>query len=139
MKTALRRLLWIPIAIASLAPSVLGAQSSESALPSSTSDVAHRVSSSPNITELSANWRIISADQIAASDSSVASPEFDVSNWYPVPHMPATVLQILEDDGVYKDLYYGMNLIAPGDLWKKQWWYRTTFAVAADREVTRSC
>src|SRR5438270_1239489 len=135
MKTVLRRLLWLPIAVAFLASSALRAQSTESASPTSTSNVANRVSSSPNITELSANWRIISADQIAASDSSVASPEFDVSSWYPVPHMPATVLQILEDDGVYKDLYYGMNLIAPGDLWRKQWWYRTTFAVAAGREV----
>lgn len=115
MKTVLRRLLWIPIAVVFLASYLLGAQST----------LVNPISSSPNITELSANWRIISADQVAASDSSVASPEFDVSNWYLVPHMPATVLQILEDDGVYKDLYYGMNLIAPGDLWRKQWWYRT--------------
>ena len=137
MKTVLRRRLWLPIAVAFLALNLSGAQSTETASASSasTSDVANRVSSSPNISELSANWRIISADQIQASDSSVASPEFDVSNWYPVPHMPATVLQILEDDGVYKDLYYGMNLVAPGDLWRKQWWYRTTFSVAADREV----
>ena len=137
MKTVLRRRLWLPIAVAFLALNLSGAQSTETASASSasTSDVANRISSSPNISELSANWRIISADKVAVSDSSVASPEFDVSNWYPVPHMPATVLQILEDDGVYKDLYYGMNLVAPGELWRKRWWYRTTFSVTADREV----
>lgn len=49
--------------------------------------------------------------------------------------MPATVLQVLEDDGVYQDLYSGMNLTSPGDLWKKDWWYRTTFTAPAGREV----
>src|SRR5579872_5434932 len=129
------RLLWIAIAIAFLASSLLGAQPTESGFPTRISELANPISSSPNITELSDDWRIISADQIAASDSSVASPKFDVSNCYPVSHMPATVLQILEEDGLYKDLYYGTNLIAPGDLWRKQWWYRTTFPVAPDRDV----
>ena len=91
--------------------------------------------SSPNITELASNWRIISAEQVASDDSAVSSANFDATRWYPVPHMPATVLQILEDDGLYKDLYYGMNLITPGELWRKDWWYRTTFAVPADRRV----
>jgi exo-1,4-beta-D-glucosaminidase len=45
--------------------------------------------------------------------------------------MPATVLQVLEDNGVYKDLYFGMNLAStvPKDLWKHDWWYRTAFEV----------
>jgi len=49
--------------------------------------------------------------------------------------MPATVLQILEENGVYKDLYYGMNLASPGEIWKQDWWYRTTFTAPADRTV----
>ena len=49
--------------------------------------------------------------------------------------MPATVLQILEENGVYKNLYYGMNLATPGDLWKQDWWYRTTFVAPPGREV----
>jgi len=129
-KSFVERVLSIVFAIAFLVSSALAAQFTESA-----AELGNPVSSSPNLTELSANWRIVSADQVSASDSSVASPEFDVSHWYPAPHMPATVLQILEDDGIYKDLYYGMNLIAPGDLWRKQWWYRTTFVVTPNREV----
>jgi exo-1,4-beta-D-glucosaminidase len=88
-----------------------------------------------NWIELSDGWRIISADQVQEQDSSVSSPGFDVSHWYAVRHMPATVLQILEDDGIYKDLYFGMNLVTPGDLWKKDWWYRTTFTAPPGREV----
>jgi len=98
-------------------------------------DSAGAPSSSPNIAELAQGWRIISADQVAGDEASVSSGNFDASHWYPVHHMPATVLQILEDDGVYKDLYYGMNLTTPGDLWKKDWWYRTTFAVPVGRQV----
>jgi exo-1,4-beta-D-glucosaminidase len=53
--------------------------------------------------------------------------------------MPATVLQILEDDGVYPNLYYGKNLLTevPQDLYKQDWWYRTTFTAPADRQTYR--
>ena len=63
------------------------------------------------------------------------SPSFDASQWYAAQHMPATVLQILQENGVYKNLYFGMNLATPGDLWKQDWWYRTTFTAPAGREV----
>ena len=74
-----------------------------------------------------------SANNIEGSDISQTS--FDDSQWYPIRHMPATVLQVLEDNGVYGDLYYGMNLTSPGDLWKQDWWYRTTFTAPADQQV----
>ena len=67
--------------------------------------------------------------------SQVSQPTFDASNWYPAEHMPATVLQILQENGVYKNLYYGMNLATPGELWKQDWWYRTTFTAPPGREV----
>src|SRR5438105_13367286 len=68
-------------------------------------------------------------------DSAVSQPGFDDSKWYTIQRMPATVLQVLEDNGVYKDLYYGMNLTKPGDLWKQDWWYRTTFSAPAGAEA----
>jgi exo-1,4-beta-D-glucosaminidase len=44
--------------------------------------------------------------------------------------MPATVLEILQEDGVYPDLYYGLNFKrVPKDLYKQDWWYRTSFQV----------
>jgi len=91
-------------------------------------------SSSPWI-ELADGWRLTSADTVSADGAQVSSPNFDVSQWHAVRHMPATVLQALEDDGVYKDLYFGTNLVTPGDLWKKDWWYRTTFTAPEGREV----
>ena len=90
---------------------------------------------SPNFMELQNGWRITSADNISVDDRLVSSPTLDVSKWYVVQRMPATVLQILEDNRVYKDLYYGTNLATPKDLWKHDWWYRTTFTAPTGREV----
>jgi exo-1,4-beta-D-glucosaminidase len=99
------------------------------------STMAAADSSTSSWIELSGGWQIISADQVSADDAAVSLPTLDVSQWHAVLHMPATVLQILEDDGVYKALYSGMNLTSPGDLWKKEWWYRTTFTAPPGREV----
>lgn len=90
---------------------------------------------SPNLTEIAQGWRLASGDQVSGDDAAVSSPEFDASHWYEVHHMPATVLAVLEEDGLYKDLYSGTNLVNPGDLWKKDWWYRTAFTAPQGREV----
>ena len=85
---------------------------------------------SPNIVEISRGWQMTSASNVT-DDLAPSQPGYDASKWYPIKHMPATVLQVLEDAGVYPDLYFGMNLAKPGDLWKQDWWYRTTFTVPA--------
>ncbi|MGC2182902.1 MAG: sugar-binding domain-containing protein, partial [Terriglobales bacterium] len=90
---------------------------------------------SPNLMELQNGWRMSSADNVSVDDAQVSLPTLEVSKWYVVQRMPATVLQILEDNGVYQDLYYGTNLATPKDLWKQDWWYRTTFTAPAGREV----
>jgi exo-1,4-beta-D-glucosaminidase len=90
---------------------------------------------SSNLAELDSGWKIISASEISGDEASISQDGFDASHWYAVKHMPATVLQVLEDNGVYKNLYQGMNLTAPGDLWKQDWWYRTTFSGPAGRDV----
>jgi len=93
-----------------------------------------RAANSPNLTEISRGWRVAAANHVA-EDRAVSQPNFDDSHWYAAQHMPATILQILEENGVYPNLYYGMNLTAPGDLWKQEWWYRTTFTPPREREV----
>src|SRR5579862_5711830 len=90
---------------------------------------------SSNLAELGSGWKLISAKNVGVDDSQVSLSTFDASHWYAAQHMPATVLQILQENGIYKDLYYGMNLVKPGDLWKQDWWYRTTFTAPAGREV----
>jgi exo-1,4-beta-D-glucosaminidase len=74
----------------------------------------------------------------ATEDGSVISRSpYDASGWYPIATMPSTVLQVLEDDGVYPNLYFGMNLttITPRDLYRQEWWYRTAFAVPAGSQL----
>ena len=45
--------------------------------------------------------------------------------------MPVTVLEVLQEDGTYPNLYFGKNLTdtVPKDLFRQDWWYRTTFTV----------
>ncbi len=78
---------------------------------------------------------MISARNVSADDSLISQPGFDSSQWYTVRKMPATVLQVLQENGVYKNLYFGMNLATPKHLWKQDWWYRTTFTAPAGRDV----
>lgn len=51
--------------------------------------------------------------------------------------MPATVLEILQEDGVYPNLYVGKNMLekVPQDLYKQDWWYRTVFTPPASYSV----
>lgn len=121
------------VAIAVLFRGLAGAAANQPPVRSAAS--APDSNASPNLVELAEGWRLMSADQVTSDDAAVSSPTFDTSQWYEVRHMPATVLEILQDAGVHKDLYYGMNLVTPGDLWKKDWWYRTTFTAPAGREV----
>ena len=90
---------------------------------------------SPNLQELRSGWKMASAKQVSADGAAVSAVSFDDSDWYSIAKMPATVLQVLQDNGVYKDLYFAMNLIQPGDLWKQDWWYRTNFTAPAGRSV----
>ena len=62
---------------------------------------------------------------------------YDASKWYPIAKMPATVLQILQEDGIYPNLYFGKNMTetVPRDLFRQDWWYRTTFRVGAEHKL----
>jgi exo-1,4-beta-D-glucosaminidase len=82
-----------------------------------------------NQEELQTGWRIMSARDVTAGAEEISGLSFDASRWHAIPRMPATVLQALQEAGVYEDLYAGMNLLqkVPQDLWKQDWWYRTTF------------
>ncbi|MFP5226430.1 MAG: glycoside hydrolase family 2 protein [Acidobacteriota bacterium] len=86
-------------------------------------------SSSAGRLELAQGWRLTSAQTINAQGSVISTTGYDASAWHPVHRMPATVLEILEEDGVYPNLYFGMNLLkeVPQDLYEQDWWYRTTF------------
>jgi exo-1,4-beta-D-glucosaminidase len=83
----------------------------------------------PATIELADGWALSSADGLAADGAALSRPEFRDAGWHAIRRMPSTVLQTLQDDGTYPDLYVGTNLLdVPKDLWKRDWWYRTTFA-----------
>jgi exo-1,4-beta-D-glucosaminidase len=85
------------------------------------------------LTELSSGWQLASARDVTAPGSDVSRAGFGGKGWHQVRRMPSTVLQTLEDDGTYPNLYYGTNLLTevPQDLYEQDWWYRTTFTAPA--------
>jgi len=85
--------------------------------------------------ELQAGWRMA---QAKATDTGelISRADYDDSAWYRIAKMPSTVLQTLEDNGVYPNLYLGMNLaFVPHDLFRHEWWYRTRFPVPSTGSV----
>ena len=87
--------------------------------------------------ELAENWKLVSARDVSSGGQAVSLPDYDVSSWHAVARMPATVLEILEEDGTYPNLYEGMNLLkdVPQDIYLQDWWYRTTFVAPPEQAV----
>jgi exo-1,4-beta-D-glucosaminidase len=86
----------------------------------------------PGQIELAQGWSLMSARNVAADGAALSQPDYKAAGWHGIPRMPATVLQTLQEDGTYPDLYDGTNLAAiPQDLYKQDWWYRTTFTAPA--------
>jgi exo-1,4-beta-D-glucosaminidase len=94
---------------------------------------AFAVAEDPGKVELSQNWALASAKDIQADGASVSKSSFQEKGWHPIHRMPATVLEVLQEDGVYPDLYVGKNMLekVPQDLYKQDWWYRTVFTAPA--------
>ncbi len=55
----------------------------------------------PSRIELIGGWRLASASKVQADGSTISAAGFSDSGWYPIHRMPATVLQVLQEDGVY--------------------------------------
>jgi exo-1,4-beta-D-glucosaminidase len=89
----------------------------------------------PEKLELAQNWKLTSAQGLPADGATLSLPQYNDSAWYPIRRMPATVLEILRENNVYPNLYVGKNLRdeVPQDLYKQDWWYRTTFSAPGGR------
>ena len=88
--------------------------------------------------ELADGWTLASAWNATDDGTVISTQEYreadhPESQWHQVRSMPATVLEALRADGTYPDPYYGKNLLerVPQDLYKQDWWYRTTFEAPA--------
>ena len=85
-------------------------------------------SGNPQRIELKQNWKLISSKYIKTDGAAISVSNYNDERWYPIHRMPATVLEILQEDGVYPNLYVGQNMLnVPPDLYKQDWWYRITF------------
>lgn len=89
---------------------------------------------SPNTTELKDGWRLESSWNVVQDGRPISKISYDDSKWHKIVSMPATVLQILQEDGTYPNLYFAKNLTekVPRDLFRQDWWYRTVFKVPGD-------
>ena len=86
----------------------------------------------PDRIELAENWKLASATEAPSEGAAISVAGYKDSKWHPIHRMPATVLEILQEDGVYPNLYVGTNMQkVPQDLYKQDWWYRTTFKAPA--------
>jgi exo-1,4-beta-D-glucosaminidase len=87
----------------------------------------------PATIELTQGWKLVSARDLSADGAALSRPDYKASGWHAISRMPSTVLQTLQADGTYRDLYVGTNLRdeVPQDLYKQDWWYRTTFSAPA--------
>jgi exo-1,4-beta-D-glucosaminidase len=91
----------------------------------------------PKTVELGENWKLASATDVQATGAAISLPDYKAVSWHAIRRMPATVLEILQEDGVYPDLYVGRNMVdkVPQDLYGKDWWYRTTFPAPPGQAV----
>ncbi|OBJ58261.1 glycoside hydrolase [Mycobacterium sp. 1423905.2] len=91
----------------------------------------------PENVELTDNWTLSSAAKMSVDGDVVSQPHYDAAAWYRVRRMPATVLEVLRENGVYRDLYVGENLRdrVPQDLYQHDWWYRTEFTAPEGRKT----
>jgi exo-1,4-beta-D-glucosaminidase len=91
----------------------------------------------PGRIELAENWKLASATEAPSDGAAISVAGYRDRRWHPIHRMPATVLEILEEDGVYSNLYVGTNMLkVPPDLYKQDWWYRTTFKAPAGESYT---
>jgi exo-1,4-beta-D-glucosaminidase len=51
--------------------------------------------------ELAQNWKLVAAQDVPADGGALSQPAYDDRKWLPIHRMPATVLEILQEDGVY--------------------------------------
>src|SRR5271157_4879309 len=94
---------------------------------------AVRAADAPGKLELLNNWKLSAAEDAGAGGPAISKSDYQDQAWHPIHRMPATVLQVLQEDGVYPNLYFGKNMLekVPQDLYKEDWWYRTVFSAPA--------
>src|SRR5271154_5431620 len=84
------------------------------------------IRSTPSTIELTKDWSLICATNIADDGEIISTANYNSSKWYPIT-IPSTVMAGLVANGVYSNLYFGQNMKSVPDLSKQKWWYRGEF------------
>ncbi len=83
---------------------------------------------------LSENWQVQSSAVVGQTGEQLSTAVTPDGEWYPAT-VPSTVMGTLTANGLYKDLFMGMNFKdadrSPFDV---SWWYRTTFPAPVQGE-----
>ena len=104
------------------------------AVPFSVRDRRRGIAGNPR-TEIR-HWSLASANSVWKFEARKSrAPNYSIKGWYPVLEIPATVLEILQEDGVYPNLYYGENLAKLPPLYQQDWWYRVSFKAPAGGKI----
>src|SRR5947209_14736756 len=81
-------------------------------------------------TELTQGWALRSSGSVTDTGATISQVGYNTSGWYPIT-APSTVLAGLVANGVYQNIYFGLNLQSVPDLTTQNWWYRTQFTAPA--------
>jgi len=79
------------------------------------------------VTYFNNGWQLRSSAVSTETGPVISSPTYQPQDWYPC-NVPGTVLSVLVQNGVYKDIFMGKNLEKiPPLQFDVSWWYRTQF------------
>lgn len=84
------------------------------------------------------SWNLINSVDLPAAVSGVeiSKSTFSVSSWYNIT-VPSTIMASLQENGVYSDPYYSLNLLdIPREQFSFPWWYRSTFTLPETTDST---
>ena len=92
-----------------------------------------RAQAAPGTVELAQGWKLASALDVPAAGADLSQGGYDDSGWHPVRRMPSTVLETLQRRRRLSrsGRRHQSARRRPADLYRQDWWYRTTFTAPA--------
>ncbi len=86
-------------------------------------------------TSFSSNWVIFSSEKTNSGGKEISSPGFKTNESYNT-NVPKTIFAALVESGVYKDPYFGENLLKISrEPFQQPWWYRKEFEISDIKNV----
>jgi exo-1,4-beta-D-glucosaminidase len=80
-----------------------------------------------NTLNLKDNWQVISSKDTKSNGEKISTANYEANSWLDAK-IPSTVLNVLVENGIYKDILDGLTLqTIPSEQFDVPWWYRTSF------------